>query len=613
MVAYGALGNRKVNALKEKVTAGCRRIGSFFKKRAGEVLAVLVCTAVLCNFVSMKQGWHMDEMLSFELANAEYNPWITPLQPEGRLAKFVHNEIDGTTLSETLDNLADTVIDVLKNRGNSKMLSYKADVYEEPVWITAEQFKDYIQVDGSDDFNYLSVYFNVKDDNHPPLYFMMVHTVSSVFKGMAEPWMGCLINLIAVIAVMVLLMKLGVMLADALGLKYGRQLGILSAVLYGLSAGATATTLLIRMYGMLTLWCVLYFYLVLQKWQKKEFDKRNFRLILVTMLGFWTQYFFLFYCMILAAAVCVLLLRGKRMRELRRFVRSMFTAAVAGVAVFPFAVSDVLSSGRGVEALGNLTAGFSGYGTRLAAFMGILLNRTFYPLFWILLLVVTVLTVWLVLRTPKTGGVVPEGEGRRKPVLWMLVLPPFGYFLLAARMSPYLVDRYIMPVFPFVILWGALVLAALFGICEKRMPAEWGKRLGGAAFFAALMLQFMGVFQYDDSYLYLGYDQQISAARHFKDYPCICVYDGVGYYENLQEFTYYPKTLLLTIDQLEGRQDKESIRELDAVSVLIKNSEAYDVRQVVEIMEQYGFKTDMLGWRGLSPHDDFLVFMRKDV
>lgn len=109
------------------------------------------------------------------------------------------------------------------------------------------------------------------------------------------------------------------------------------------------------------------------------------------------------------------------------------------------------------------------------------------------------------------------------------------------------------------------------------------------------------------------YDQQISAARHFKDYPCICVYDGVGYYENLQEFTYYPKTLLLTIDQLEDRQDKESIRELDAVSVLIKDSEAYDVRQVVEIMEQYGFKTDMLGWRGLSPHDDFLVFMRKDV
>lgn len=602
-----------MNVLKEKVTAGCRRLGSLIKKKLPEILAVLVCAAALCNFVSMKQGWHMDEMLSFELANAEYNPWITPLQPEGRLAKFVRNEIDGATLSETLDHLADTVVDVLKNRGDSKMLSYKADVYDEPVWITAQQFRDYIQVDREDDFNYLSVYFNVKDDNHPPLYFMAVHTVSSVFKGKAEPWMGCLINLIAVIMVTVLLMKLGVVLAEAFGLKFGRQIGILCAVLYGLSAGAIATTLLIRMYGMLTLWCVLYFCLVLHKWQKKEFDRRNFRLILVTMLGFWTQYFFLFYCMVLAAVICVLLLRGRRMRELWRFVRSMLAAAVAGVAVFPFAVSDVLSSGRGVEALGNLAAGFSGYGTRLAAFMGILFNRTFFPLFWILLLVLAVLAVCLVRRTPRADGAVSEGEGRGKPVFWMLVLPPVGYFLLAARMSPYLVDRYIMPLFPFVILWGVLALAALFGICEKRMSAERGKRLGQAVFLGALLLQFAGVFRYDGSYLYRGYDQQLTAARYFQDYPCICIYDGVGYYENLQEFTYYPQTLLLTIDQLEGRQDTESIRELEAVSVLIKESAAYDVNQVVEIMEQYGFKTDMLGWRGLSPHDDFLVFMRKDV
>lgn len=577
-------------------------------------MALFICTAVLCVFVSMKQGWHMDEMLSFELANAEYNPWITPLQPEGRLAKFVHNEIDGATLSETLENLADTVMDVIRNRGESKLLTYKADVYEEPVWITAEQFKAYIQVDDEDDFNYLSVYFNVKDDNHPPLHFMLVHTVSSVFKGMAEPWMGCLINLIAVVAVMILLMQAGALLAEALGLKYGRWIGILSAGLYGLSSGAIATTLLIRMYGMLTLWCVTYFYLVLKKWRDKEFDKRSFRLILVTMLGFWTQYFFLFYCIVLAAVVSVLLLRGKRFKELWCFVRSMLAAAVIGIVVFPFAVSDVFSSGRGVEALGNLAAGFSGYGTRLGTFLGILLSRTFFPMIWILLLALAVLAVCLARRIPEDRGAASGGDGERISVLWILIVPPVGYFLLAARMSPYLVDRYIMPIFPFVILGGVLGMAVLFGMCEKRLRASRGKWLGAAVFFWVLLLQFAGVFHYDGSYLYQGYEQQRTAAEYFQDYPCICIYDGVGYYENLQEFTYYPKTLLLTFEQLEFRKDTESIRELDAVSVLIKDSESYDVRQVMEIMEQqYGFQTDMLGWRGPGVHNDFLVFMRKDV
>ena len=145
----------------------------------------------------------MDELLSFELANAKFNPWIVPTQPQGRLAKFVENEIDGESLSETVDNLKTTVEDVIQNKRNSKLLTYRADVYEQPVWITGKQFWDYITVDGKDAFCYPSVYFNVKDDNHPPLHFMMLHTVSSVLQGRLNQFMGCGINLLCVLGIMI--------------------------------------------------------------------------------------------------------------------------------------------------------------------------------------------------------------------------------------------------------------------------------------------------------------------------------------------------------------------------------------------------------------------------
>ena len=154
---------------------------SRWKKILPELLAVILCLGIMCVGVSFKEGYHMDELLSFELANARYNPWIVPTQPEGRLAKFVREEIQGDSFPETVSNLTETVKDVLQNRGNSKLLSYKADVYEEPVWISAEQFRDYVTVDGDDAFDYLSVYFNVKDDNHPPVHFMLLHTMSSLF------------------------------------------------------------------------------------------------------------------------------------------------------------------------------------------------------------------------------------------------------------------------------------------------------------------------------------------------------------------------------------------------------------------------------------------------
>ena len=66
-----------------------------WKKILPELLAVILCLVLMGAGVSRKEGYHMDELLSFELANARYNPWIVPTQPEGRLAKFVNEEIEG--------------------------------------------------------------------------------------------------------------------------------------------------------------------------------------------------------------------------------------------------------------------------------------------------------------------------------------------------------------------------------------------------------------------------------------------------------------------------------------------------------------------------------------
>ena len=257
-----------------------------WKKILPELLAVILCLVLMGAGVSRKEGYHMDELLSFELANARYNPWIVPTQPEGRLAKFVNEEIEGDSAGEVLENLKNTVTDVLRNRGNSKLLSYKADVYEEPVWITDRQFQDYVTVDQKDAFDYLSVYFNVKDDNHPPVHFMLLHTMSSVFRGTLSPWLGCSINLVCLGITLWLLLRLGRQLADVFSLEgKGRQLGILAVLLYGMSTGALATVLLIRMYGLLSCLCVALFSVHVEKWKNNGFDNTVFFPVLLPSAG----------------------------------------------------------------------------------------------------------------------------------------------------------------------------------------------------------------------------------------------------------------------------------------------------------------------------------------
>lgn len=668
------------------------------RKSGAEITVVALCLVLLVFFVSRKEGFHMDELLSFELSNAEYNPWIVTTQPEGRLAKFIHNEIDADTLKETLGNLAAAVEDVVKNRGNSKLLTYKADVYEEPVWITGQQFRDYITVGEKDAFNYLSVYFNVKDDNHPPLHFMLLHTVSSIFRGRVFPWMGCAINLAAVAVVLVLLIKLGRMLAEALGMEgYSRLTGILCALLYGVSSGAVATVLLIRMYAMLTLWCVALLYLVLKKWRNRSFDRHNKGLIAVTVMGFWTQYFFLFYCMTLAAAVGVLLLSSKRFRELLRLLRSFVIAAVIGIAAFPFAIADVFSSGRGVEALENLSQGLRGYGERICVFAGILWERILSPGFWLLLVTGAVACLVLRLRQravipaeaesgaavrSETGASVRAGTGAalkeedaavgrtvaeagerpqeragRGAYAVLVLLPMAGYFLLAARMSPYLVDRYIMPLFPLAALACGVLLIYLLSCLSSFLRSENGQSASrsrgsgtgsgqgggigkdidgeGSALkgsirsrgsgktgawdvlqlcicVLAVLLQAAALAGYDGEYLYSGYQEQENVAAAHEGEACVCIYDGVGYYENLKEFTYYEKSLLLTAAELENRRDTGSIKELGQFVLLVKGGVRAD--EVLEVFaERYGFAPQEQVMLADSVHGDRIYVMMESA
>lgn len=566
-----------------------------------EVLLLIVCVVWLSCGISQKEGYHMDELLSFELANAKFNPWIVPTQPQGRLAKYVEREIEGENVIETIRNLKETAWDVMQNKGSSKLLSYKADVYAEPVWISGQQFLDYITVGKRDAFAYLSVYFNVKDDNHPPLHFMLLHTVSSLFWGKISPFLGCSINLVCVAGIMVLFMYLGRILCLILDQRdKGRLVGFWMAAAYGFSPAAMCTTLLIRMYGMLSFWCLALLVIHIGKFyaprlkseypesgERADFSKKNRLLIAVTVCGFLTQYFFLFYCLILAAVTAFLLWREGREKEAVCYTRSMMTAAVIGLVCFPFAIPDVFSSGRGVEALSNLSMGLTGYGTRLKSFAKILVQE---------LGVVTVLFVGVVVACGIVLCAVKRKGVFSLKLTCLLILPTVGYFMLAARMSPYLVDRYIMPVFPLVVLLPVLAVSC-FG----------GRGLWWGMIAATLLLQPIQTLRYDNPYLYRGYKAQLQISIQYADAPCICIGEGVGYYENLVEFAHYDRTLLLTPQEFAGHPD--SIGGLSNAVVLLKPG--VERENVCKEMEQYYRMTlDTVLLSEGSAHGDEILYFR---
>lgn len=271
----------------------------------------------------------------------------------------------------------------------------------------------------------------------------------------------------------------------------------------------------------------------------------------------------------------------------------MILAAVIGLALFPFAVADVFSSGRGTEALDNLASGFSGYGARLLSFAKIVADRTVGgPLLAAACLAGVVLAVtagWHKYQeyrrdgAEKAGQNVGPNEGSNAGILSLLIVPVIGYFLLASRMSPYLVDRYVMPLFPL----ATLLLALLLCYLGKKLSevCGWTEWATGICLIVWIMaVQGLRLAGYDGEYLYRGYGQQEQLAEEYALLPCICVYAGVGYYENLPEFMHYDSTLLVTAEELADRKDVASVQSLDRVAVLIKPG--VEESSVISVMQE---------------------------
>ncbi len=626
------------------------RIFNLGKKYGLRMLVVLLSMLFLCTYISRKEGYHMDEILAYQLANAEYNPWILPTEPERRLARFMEEYVEGETLGETLSNVSFLIKDTLQNRGSGILASYKAQVYEAPVWISGEMFQDYLQCDKDDDYNLLSAYYNAIDDNHPPLYFMVLHLMSSLFKGEISAWVGCFINLVAVAGVLWLLGLIGDMI-------FKRKASVLALmILYGFSMGAVGTAIWVRMYGLLTLWTVWIMYLHLRKYagrravyaeqrdaaaqednilvsrgseaEKKwdSFARRNVRtgkikwigsvgILILTVLSFWTQYFGLFFILPLAAVTVILLAKDKRLQEMWAYIRTMVTAAVIGICGFPFAISDVLFSSRGTEALGQWESGLGTFLKRLVAFGEILgENVTGSGLFLVLALLVPGVCLLLIRRQEKNAW-------------WPFVMcgiPALVYFMLAAKMSPYFVDRYIMAIFPItalVIVWlwdcAMTYKQQSIDICQENITAGVKKCkhamtlrdcavVGVAVFLVIFQNIHLGG---QHQYLYTGYKAQLAVADTYTQYPCVCLYPGLSFYENIMEMERYSQTMLVKSEELAAMDEARTMITEEGYIALIKYpGEENGKEQLSQVMEVFGGNRATLLYRG-EPYGDVIYLV----
>ena len=104
-------------------------------------------------------------------------------------------------------------------------------------WLPASFWVNSVVVDPTHTFSYDSVIYNMSLDNQPPFYFMIIHTVCSLFPGEFSRWFGIVPNLLFFVLSQLLFYAVGLKLfgknaaALVLCLLYGSCWGVINNVM----------------------------------------------------------------------------------------------------------------------------------------------------------------------------------------------------------------------------------------------------------------------------------------------------------------------------------------------------------------------------------------------
>ncbi len=437
---------------------------NWFRKEhimAGTLLLLVLFINI--HYLHMKSGYFVDEGMTLFLANGNYNGAVTS-KSDSTLYDFVRDYVIRDDVSGTIDNIS-VMLKQLTSAGNyseeGTVEWYDAArnlLQGQRVWMYGSELFEQLTVSESERFQYGQVYLNQAMDVHPPLYYLIVHTVFSLFPGSYSDAYLFGINIIALLMTCVILYKMAGLLSD------NCILPLLTIIIYGFSQGFVSCAVYFRMYALLSFFTTLTVYLHLI-WERNNYrySKRlSVAMVMGVIFGFYTHYYYIILLFPLFLVTALRLLRRKRGREFAGYIKNMVTAGLISFLIWPFSVYHILFGYRGTEAAANLVS--DGLIGRIRVYYEIISKAFFYEQVWLFAIILAAGIFFIFVA------------GKKKSLKYLLDKEELGilfiiafYLAVICQIAPSQSDRYIMCVYPMISL---LVSRVTVKILEKGLKEK---------------------------------------------------------------------------------------------------------------------------------------------
>ncbi|MCR5790020.1 MAG: hypothetical protein K6G83_09040 [Lachnospiraceae bacterium] len=508
------------------------------------ILLTLLLTAITIVSVwnlNRKCGYYTDEGMTLYLANGHYTGAVTTV-PRSDLMDFIHTFVLRDTFGETISNIASMLNEVLHAGNYSKKGTVewydaaRSMLQGENCWMRGDELYEQLTTTAEKRFQYSQVLINQMLDVHPPLYYLLVHTVFSFFPERYSDYFLFFINIICLLGTCIVLFKTVEMIwCDPAA-------ALLAVAVYGFGQGFQSCAVFFRMYAVETLLVMitLYYYL---KMSQKDFDferKDLFTLAFLAVLGFYTHYYYILYLFLLFCLTLCHLYRLKK--PAGKYILSQVLAGFCSLVIWPLSLYHILFGYRGTEAfsrfrlkglLNCLYRYASEYGRAL--FFGNLIVFLLFGVF--------------------TGFYMFYSLSHKEKSFhgWdLIILPAVFYSLVVARVAPTVSSRYIMCIFPIV----SLVFAGMLASVTKALSSRTKLLL-----FAALGISYavFSVLLTTPDYLYPERkDARLGISEDREKYNCLMV--ATEHYKGFPEalgLSAFHQVMVLDADDIDILTEKQ--------------------------------------------------------
>lgn len=375
-------------------------------------------------------------------------------------------------------------------------------------------FLEFLTVRPEHRFDYANVWYNQSNDVHPPFYYLLVHTICSFFPKQFSPWFAGVVNIFFALLTLLVLRKISRFYLDS------SILVDIISLAYVLSAGILHSTTFLRMYVVAMFWVTFLTYCFIKRINNKFRNEKFFLVItsIVTLLGALTHYYCLLYSVLMFILYLFYLIIVKKYKETSYFCFAMLDTAIITYLIFPAMMYHVFFTNRGQEVLIN-AKNISDSLTRIKHFYLIIDQQLFGNMGLILILTVIALYLYILKFRKKDLRLHCYSENQKCISYIFLCLPAFLYFIVVSKISAFVTDRYLFPIY--TITFCAVIFTFVNLLRSLRLPKNVGAIV---AIFVLTIITIGSWINCKWEYLYLNSRDLLKELDAYSPVECVSVY-----------------------------------------------------------------------------------------